>query len=226
MYRVAICDDESFFREYLKKLLINKLTLSKITLVEFVDGGDILNEIENGACFDLIFMDISMKEMDGTEAIRKIRTSSTSAEAIVIFISSYMADVSQIVELRPFAYIYKQDCEETLNDKIDSAFAVLEDGRDMVEFVCRHSHYRVRYHDIKYIESYRNNINIYTVNDTYITRSFNLTQLAKEIQSPKFIQCCSSAIVNYDYVKRFSVSTVEMEDGKIFSISRKYRKLL
>lgn len=226
MYRVAICDDDTVFRQKLKTKLTNSFFHSRIRLDEFVDGTDFLNEIENGMEYDLIFMDITMREMNGDDAVKKLRSYEVGVNSIVIFLTSYEADVSKIVELRPFAYIYKKENEEYLNEKITRAFEQLESGQDVIEITCNRIRHRIRYRELRYIESYRNSLELHTTRGNYTTRSYNLSEIVSAIKSPKFIQISSSAIVNYDYVKHFTSKTVEMDDGQILSITKKFKGAL
>ncbi len=226
MYRVAICDDDAVFRQELKDVLAQNFFYSRIRLDEFVDGTDIMNEIENGVEFDIIFMDIGMKEMNGDTAVKKIRSSAVGVNAIVIFLTSYEADISQIVELRPFAYIYKKDGKALLNEKINKAFEQLEYEQDVIEIKSNRIVHRIRYRDIGYIESYRNSVHLYTAMEKYTTRSYSISEIVAMIKSPKFIQVSASVLVNYDYVRRFTSKTVEMDDGRIFTITKKFKGAL
>lgn len=226
MYRVAICDDDAVFRQKLKNVLAKNFFYSRIRLDEFVDGTDIMNEIENGVEYDIIFMDIAMREMNGDDAVKKIRSFEVGANSIVIFLTSYEADISQIVELKPFAYIYKKTGEEYLNEKINKAFEQIESGQDVIEIKSNRIAHRIRYRELRYIESNRNSLDLYTLMGKYTTRSYNLSEIVNAIKSPKFIQVSASVLVNYDYVKHFTAKTVEMDDGKVFSITKKFKGVL
>ena len=58
--RVAICDDEAMYREETKREI--RTYKRDIAIVEFTDGCDLVKSDEQ---FDLIFLDVEMKKLDG-----------------------------------------------------------------------------------------------------------------------------------------------------------------
>lgn len=225
MYRVAICDDEGFFRLKMINLIKNNVSSKRIVINEYCNGEDFLEDFQSDIEFDIIFMDICMNGINGEEVVRRVRNKEKN-HPVIVFITSVMSDISSIVELQPFAYIYKNRSDDYIVSKIKAVFEKVNSDHEVLEFICNRQFYRVSYSDIKYIESYRNDISIVTINYTYVTRTFSLSQINEKLSSKKMMQCCSSAIVNYDYIKAISSNKIEMIDGKVFSIGRKYKENL
>lgn len=80
--KILICDDAAFMRMMLKDIL----TRNDYTVVgEAPNGADAL-KLYQQLQPDLVFMDITMPEMDGIEALKKIKK--VDPNAIVIMISA------------------------------------------------------------------------------------------------------------------------------------------
>ena len=73
MLHIAICDDEKTFVNHLKELLSQYMleTGEEIKTSVFYDGLDLIEKYDPS--FDLIFLDIQMKMVDGLHAAEKIR---------------------------------------------------------------------------------------------------------------------------------------------------------
>mgnify|MGYP002892056854 FL=1 len=88
---ILICDDAAFMRMMIKDILTK-------------NGYNVAGEAENGAKAvekyaelkpDLVLMDITMPEMDGIEALKKIKASDPSASVIMC---SAMGQQSMVIE--------------------------------------------------------------------------------------------------------------------------------
>ena len=80
---ILICDDAAFMRMMIKDILTK-------------NGYNIVGEAENGAKAvekyaelkpDLVLMDITMPEMDGIEALKKIKAADANASIIMCWVS-------------------------------------------------------------------------------------------------------------------------------------------
>ena len=75
MFRIAICDDEAYFRrrekELIEKHMKKKRCACQIDL--YSSGEEILNNEDSVLKYDMVFLDVSMEEMDGMKAAEKIR---------------------------------------------------------------------------------------------------------------------------------------------------------
>ena len=88
---ILICDDAAFMRMMIKDILTK-------------NGYNIVGEAENGAKAvekyaelkpDLVLMDITMPEMDGIEALKKIKAADANASIIM---SSAMGQQAMVIE--------------------------------------------------------------------------------------------------------------------------------
>ena len=90
---ILICDDAAFMRMMIKDILTK-------------NGYNIVGEAENGAKAvekyaelkpDLVLMDITMPEMDGIEALKKIKAADANASIIMCSAMGQQAMVIEVV---------------------------------------------------------------------------------------------------------------------------------
>ena len=100
MLNLVICDDERTLRNDLRKVLETELELCGETfkIAEF-DCGESLVRALNDSVFDIIFLDIEMKDLDGVATAREIRKRTSAPE--IIFVTSYPDFLKNIIWWNP-----------------------------------------------------------------------------------------------------------------------------
>ena len=107
MLRVAICDDDLKFTGEIETLVFQesqKLGIRVETEV-FSDGRTLLNSIQNGEHYQLIFIDIEMEQVDGITAARCIRE--IDRTVLLIYVSGYDNYLKELFEVEPFRFLSK-----------------------------------------------------------------------------------------------------------------------
>ena len=103
MKRVMVCDDAAFMRMMIKDILVK-------------NGYEIAAEAENGlkaveqypeAKPDLVLKDITMPEMDGIEAVRRIKTLDPNANIIMCSAMGQQAMVIEAIQAGAKDFIVK-----------------------------------------------------------------------------------------------------------------------
>lgn len=89
MITCAMCDDELPFAEQLRSLVMAYAKKKRVELQAetFASAEELLEEIENGAGFEILFLDIEMRKMDGIELGKKLRE--RSYQTLIIYVSGY-----------------------------------------------------------------------------------------------------------------------------------------
>lgn len=221
MYRMAVCGDSNIYRENVAAYINRIFPKDFVTVFKYSYGDTLLCDVEN-MYFDILLLDISMPEMRGITMAEKIRESRMCGDSIIIFISSCPADTAKIVDLKPFAYIFRTNIEEKLEMKLKRAVALIEKS-DALIFVSQRKYMKIRYQDIIYIEADKNSLIIHTNSEVYVSRSYSMNDVCKKTASSFFIRCHQSFLVNDTYIKSLSMKEIEMYDGALIPVSKKYR---
>lgn len=126
MIRVGICDDEKVLLEELNQFVQACYARNQIfaQIDTFMNGQQLLYEVEDGGRFDLVLLDIEMPQMGGMELAGHIKR--MLPDVLVIFITSHMEYVLDAYELSIFRYIPKADLKDRLRHALLDAAAMIQ----------------------------------------------------------------------------------------------------
>ncbi|WCL49625.1 response regulator [Leptospira sp. GIMC2001] len=105
-YTAAIIDDNSQYREFIKKVLVQDPIFEKIE--EYKSGEEFLS-LNRDILPDLIFLDIHLPHLSGIDLLRIIRKRSQDAKVIMITNSDSEETIFQCIKQGALGYIYKMD---------------------------------------------------------------------------------------------------------------------
>ena len=100
---ILICDDAAFMRMMIKDIL----TKNGYNVVAEAENGQKAVEKFNEAKPDLVLMDITMPEMDGIQALKKIREIDSSAAVIMCSAMGQQAMVIEAIQSGAKDFIVK-----------------------------------------------------------------------------------------------------------------------
>lgn len=123
MIKIALCDDDIFDRSRLSSLLTAILDGEsvKYSCTQFQNGLELAAALENGAGFDLYFLDILMRGYDGISLGTEIRTYDKKAK--IVYITSSPSFALDSYAVKAYDYLLKPINEDvlkrTLRDILD-----------------------------------------------------------------------------------------------------------
>ena len=220
MFDIAICDDDNSFAGGLEETLcrMEKTYGLKFEIDVYQDGCSLVKEVMSGKRYDIICMDIQMKEMDGVEAARQIRKLDRVVE--LIYVTSYDSYMKEVFEVTPSGFIVKP-----LDQKeFETTFC-----RVMRTVIGQDAYYRFRYKKEEYKLLIRNIL--YFTSDlrkTYIVEEGGrymeyrkLNDISKNLgqENGRFVRIHKSYLVNYRHIVRFSYDTVKLSNGEVLPVS-------
>lgn len=227
MLHIGICEDikdELMRHKTLVEKIMKQLSLNA-EIFCFQSGEDLLCEIENRGKMDIILMDIEMQGKSGVETAKIIRE--TDFQVILIFISLYDKYFREMINVQPFSFIDKPVSEEELREVLKRALDIIIDGYETFKFVNNKVHYQLAISKIRYFESDKRKIILYSIDDSDDTYAFyrKLDDVEKEINASKnrFIRVHKSFLLNPNYIKEYRYDKVIMDDRREITISEKYR---
>lgn len=199
MIRVAVVEDEEMYAhqivEYLKRYEEEKKEELQITV--YRDGDGITAEYR--AQFDIIFMDIQMKFVDGMTAAEEIRKK--DSEVIIIFITNMTQYAIRGYEVDALDYVLKPVHYFAFAQKL---------GRAIERMKKRHARHiivpvkggirRLESSDIYYIESQGHNL-IFHMKDEEVVSGGTMKSMEEELKKLNFSRGNKCYLINLEHVE-------------------------
>lgn len=221
MIRIAIVEDETNCFEQLKEYIEIYAAENKFTvnITGFADGIDITEGYTPS--WDIIFMDIKMKHMDGMSAAKIIRSFDTSV--IIIFITTMARYAIKGYEVDAMDFVLKPVSKEQFYLKFQKAVNIL--NRSEQKYLLLPYEERVEKvptNRILFMEVKNHNLHIVTLARTYIMR-YTMQEMEKELEGCHFSRCNNCYLVNLKNVTGVQKDSVIVEGYKL-TISRPRKK--
>lgn len=199
MLEIVICDDEKALRHDLRKILSQELDLygEDYLIKEFDCGENLLKSLDaNG--FDILFLDIEMKELDGVATATELRKQNVTAE--IIFVTSHPDFVFQGYEVQALHYILKPYQKEKILSVLHTALARL--GKEKEKYYLieqRGGSIRLPLSTVKYFCSDKRFVTAVTTNQKHAFYG-QLSELEYELPE-YFIRIHNRYLVNLNYIQ-------------------------
>lgn len=225
MFRVAICDDEQVVCSQIENIILKYAAENneKIDTQVFYSGEELNRFLESGQNFDLIFLDIELKIINGIEVGKKIREELDNQILQIVYISgkdNYMRDM---FEVRPMHFLQKPIDDADIIKDLRLAMKLMEKLGGVFIYKKGHEIYRKPIKNILYFESSNREVKMVTSDGEEIFYG-KLDDVYNQIGKYHFMYIHKSYIVNYFYVTKFRYEEVTMSNDEILPISQARRK--
>lgn len=213
-YRIAVCDDERIFIDRIRQILLD------CEIHGFTDSRQLLEAVENGGRYDVIFLDIAMPGLDGIGLAREIRE--TDEDVIIVFVTSRIEFMQTGYEVRAFRYLLKSQLEQGLPVVWSDIERELADRKEQYFFFeFNRQAYRYACKEIIYFESSLRRIILHAKGDTAVLYG-NLDEI--EAAHPAFVRIHKSYLVNPRHIRALSAGNVITVEGESLPVSRRYKE--
>ena len=198
--RIAVCEDNEIHRDILAHFL-NRYSSERsipFELVPYEYGMNFLYDMEEGAYFDVAFLDIYMEDAMGNEIAHKLRAMGYQGEIIFLTASPDFAIESYDVDaggylLKPLDYGKLKKVMDRITRNIDPSTYHIRQRTTVTKVV---------YHEILYIESSNSKCILHTESGEVYTVYKTLNTIEKELGDRRFLRCHQSFLVNMDHIKQ------------------------
>lgn len=217
--KLAIVDDNEIEQEIILNAYHKESGIS-LEIQSFSDGDSFLNAYKSGN-YDLIFMDIFLKNLNGIDIVRKIRQS--DLKVLIVFLTMSSDHIFEAAPLHFFDYILKPFEYKQIFHVLNDARQILPQSKNELSFEYRNINVHFPLSKIQYIYSNNHDVIIHTTIDS---QSFRLPfySITQNLDEPRFLQCNRGILLNMDYIKAMEADYFEMTDSKCFPIKTKGRK--
>lgn len=226
MLKVAVCDDEKQVVNQIEEAISEICAQREIPVDTdgFYDGKSLEKEITNGTKYDLIYLDIQMKNGDGISTAKKIRK--IDDNVLLIYVSSYDRYMMDLFQLDVFAFIKKPIDNTVFIRTFIAAHKKVCNKLFYFTFHYKNKEFKVPCKEILYFESNGRKINIFYEDGNCDTFNAKLSDVEKKVFCGKipFLRIHQSYLVNYYYIKARSRTEIELFNGKKLPISEDRQK--
>ena len=214
--RVAICDDEKKIAELFSLKVRAEETESEISI--YTSGIDL---IQSGIEYDVVFLDIEMKTMDGFRVAEILHK--RQSQCVFSFITIHAELAVDGYDYQPFRYILKTAPEPVIKRKISETLHEYYRRNKTLKTAYKGNYYTVLVNDIFYIEIKGHCMNIILENEAILWNK-PLNEVEKELKNYDLVRCHRSFIVALSQIKEFSMKSIKLQSGHDIPIGRAYRK--
>lgn len=221
MIRVAIVEDDAevqgVLQEYVRRYTRQYGTEFEVTL--FADGVDILDDYR--AVYDIIFLDVEMKHLDGMTTAERIRQ--MDVEVILIFITNMAQYAIKGYSVGALDYVLKPVPYFAFSQQLQKVEAQLRRRtRHYLAVPVEGGLRRLDTSRIYYIESEGHRVHFYTEEGDFAAPGA-LKALEEKLTDRPFARCNSGYLVNLAQVQAVQQNTVEVGPYEL-QVSRPKRK--
>lgn len=217
MFKIAICDDEAYFRTRLKEAITDYMVRNELSfnINMFSSGKDFINLGIETLQYSIIFLDINMDEMDGITVAKKIRR--INNEVFIVFITAYINYTLEGYKVDAIRYILKDN--KNFQNSLDECITAIIDRLNYKvirkEFKFNEGVRDIPLDKILYIESRLHKLKFHVIESRLkkYTIYETLNQVEKELEGNNFVRIHQSYLVNLRYVKSISSYKAILTNG-------------
>ncbi|MBR2885761.1 MAG: response regulator transcription factor [Clostridia bacterium] len=215
--KICICDDDSFTKREIRSLLENFAESEDgFDVSDFSCGEDLIEYYNSGNGFDIVFLDIEMKGMNGIEAAESIKC--IAPETIIIFVSSHSSYVFDAFRIEALHFLVKPIKEKEFAEVFTRAMKKYTTVNASVVLKWESTRNKIRISNISYVEGYRRHLSVHTANGVYEAVG-KISEIYDALRPHGFVRVHQGFIVNMNYIKNFNTNEVELTDGSKVAVS-------
>ncbi|NLO92797.1 MAG: response regulator transcription factor [Clostridiaceae bacterium] len=225
--QIAVCDDEKVYLDLylnqIKRLIAMQDKNYEVIIDCYSSGEELITAYDAGKEYDIIILDIKMKDLSGFDVAKIIRQ--YNDDTLIIFITSLKDYIYNSFEYQPFWFLIKPVTNERFKHVIMKAVAYIigTKGKNHSFYTRDAGIISLEINKIMYLESCLRKINIYTN-----TQSFSYYATLKEeeqkLKNHNFVRSHKAYLVNMAYIKRINKGSIILKNNKSIPLSERRRK--
>lgn len=216
--RIAVCDDEKYFRDVICNAIEGFFKSLDIMCVPYPDGDSLIEAAEKGQRFDAVFLDIEMPKTDGMKTAAKLHEFSASLP--VIFLTSHTEMAMDGYEVGAFRFLQKPLKEEKLWQALTDLKKLYKEKKVISLKESGEEHF-VSPEEIICAEADNNVVRFITCQREYrvrikISEALNLLNGSADY----FCRIHRSVVVNLGHIVSHSTREIKLDNGNVYSVSK------
>ena len=220
MIRIGICDDSQEDLTLLKNMLARVCPNTEVRALS--RAGGLLDAVDGGADFSVVFLDLYMPEMKGTDLAREIRLRAPDTD--VIFVSNSADGAVDAFSIKALHYVLKPITEPALRDCL-SRVQDKEKKRPAISVKSQHSSRLVYLDEITCCESAEHYFRMNLKSGVSLPVRMTQEELLQSLGGD-FLLLSRGMIVNMAFIQSMASKSCVLKDGRELLLSRKSAKAI
>ena len=222
MIKIAICDDETEFRDAAENMLKQYMEEKDISYEasSFVVPSTLLDAIESGMIYDVYLLDIYMPGITGMSIATELR--SRGVKSPIIFLTSSTDHALEAFGVDATHYLLKPYSLESFYVAMDKALQSITSHRsDSIVLKVNNEYRSIPVSQIFCCEAADKYQRIYLDNDDSLLIRISGTELYKQLSEFEcFYRCGRAHIVNLNYISRATSDGIVFKNGAKLRLPR------
>ncbi len=220
MLQIAVCDDETYYRNRIYSLLSEYLEARSLnaSIDIFSSGKEFLSERDNLVKYDIVFLDINMEEVDGIQTAQKI--CDYQSGTCIVLVTAFLNYALEGYKVGAVRYIMKDALEIQMPECMEAVLKKMQIQKITFSFL---EGEKTLYTDnILYVESRRHKCLFYYMEKETVTYQMygKLDQLEDALSAYRFLRIHKSFLVNMKHIRRISNYLAVLDCGEELPVPR------
>lgn len=231
MYRIAICDDDERYIEYLEKLFKSNFFFNEnnVMFFRYTSGEALIDNLKKEIPFDLLILDMQLEQMDGDETAKMFRQKYPNT--LLVFCSGVKLPSVKSFEVNAYRYLLKEYDKAQMIEALTPVISEMK-RREVVPNI--QATYRgdvrgIELDDVLYVSIRKHGCSIHLRksddnHEQTILSNKRIDEIFSEIEKYDFAYAHNSYFINLKYVKGIIKHDVTLVDGTVLPIARSKEK--
>lgn len=222
MYSFGICDDEKNACAEIKEMVSEYSRANNLSIEVTIwhTGEELQKYLLGGNKLDIIFLDIQLAGISGKEVGSFIRDKMRDYKTFIVYISSRTDYAMALFDTQPLGFLVKPISQSKVESILNKAIEIWTIEKKHFTYVVGRLVNRVPYGEIICFCSTDKKVMIQTAEKSY---EFYGKLKAVPLGLPvNFVQIHQSYIINLENMHNYAYKQVEMVNGLVLPISRRY----
>lgn len=220
MIRIAVCDDEKYYREKIQTLLEQYLVQHGLDygITQYGSGKDFLDSRRNAVCCDILFLDINMDELDGIRTAERIR--SFQPDIHIVFVTAFINYALEGYKVNAVRYIMKDMLETAIIECMDAVLKKMQ--LQKVVFSFSDGDRKIDTDTLLYVESRLHKV-VFRYRDMDADGDCiydKLDNIESKLTQYGFLRIHKSYLVNMKHIQKISNYRAVLDNGEALPIPR------
>lgn len=220
LVRLAIVEDDAQLHNYYGKMIETWAKARKVRLnITFIESAEeYLFKYDRPNEFDILFLDVCMKDMNGMELAHAVRKFDRRVQ--IVFLTGKTEYVFEGYEIGAVRYLVKPVEENELAKALEACMEKLEGSRDDYLTIKYHGeNLRLSRSDIVSVKVEGHYLQMQTTDEVYEWKA-SLREMMDKLDSEKFVMANRSIVVNLEFVDKITREECILENGEKIPVSR------